>query len=247
MAGSPPVRGFLVDVWETLIEPGFQDRFSVIAGFLGIDPAAWQAEWNKGRDDRDRGRLTVAGSFARTLPAFGIDPDPALVDDLVRRDRELMIQRCRLFEDAVPFLVSLRERGIAVALVSNCSDTTRPLLEYLGLIPLADAVILSCEVGSAKPFPDIYHAALGDLGVAATDAAFVDDSPSYCVGAQAVGVRAIQLTRGGAADGQRPSGGQGTSGGQDSPGGQGLAGGEAGAPRWDFPVVHSLLDVQRFM
>lgn len=215
------VRAFLVDVWETLVEPDFHDRFAVLAGLLGIDPAIWEAEWFKGRDDRDRGRLTVAGSFARTLPAVGIDPDQALVDDLVRRDRELMLQRCRLFDDALPFLTGLRMRGIAIALVSNCADTTRPLLDYLGVTELADAVILSCEVGSAKPFPDIYQTALDDLGVAAADAAFIDDTPSFCVGAEAVGVRAIQITR--------------------------AAGNGQAAAKWGFPVVRSLFDVEQLI
>ncbi len=228
VAGEP-VRAFLVDVWETLVEPGFEDRFAILAGYLGVDPAAWQAEWFKGREDRDRGRLTVAGSYARTLPALGIDPDPALVEDLVRRDSALMRERCRPFDDAIPFLTALRARGIAIALVSNCSDTTRPLLDYLGVIKFADAVILSCEVGSAKPFPDIYRTALDDLGVPAVDAAFIDDTPTFCVGAEAVGVRAIQIARGDGGDGGGPGGLQ------------------PGASQWGFPIVHSLFDVQNLL
>jgi putative hydrolase of the HAD superfamily len=221
VTGVAPVRAFLVDVWETLVEPGFHDRFAALAGLLGVEAAVWEAEWYKGREDRDRGRLTVAGSFARTLPAVGIEPDPELVGDLVRRDRELMLQRCRLFDDALPFLAGLRGRGIAVALVSNCANTTRPLLDHLGVIALADAVVLSCEVGSAKPFPDIYQTALDDLGVAAADAVFIDDTPSFCVGAEAVGVRAIQISRG-------------TGNGQDG-------------AKWGFPVVKSLFDVEQLI
>ena len=84
---------------------------------------------------------------------------------------------------------------MAIALVSNCGDSTRALLDYLGVIPLADAVVLSCEVGSMKPSPDIYLTALDDLGVAAADAVMIDDQPGFCAGAEAVGVRAIQIVR----------------------------------------------------
>jgi putative hydrolase of the HAD superfamily len=63
------------------------------------------------------------------------------------------------------------------------------------VLPLADAAILSCEVGSAKPSPEIYDAALEDLGVAAADAVMIDDQPDFCAGAEAVGIRAIQIVR----------------------------------------------------
>ena len=95
----------------------------------------------------------------------------------------------------MPFFTRLREQGILIALVSNCSETTRPLLGYLDVIRLADAVVLSCEVRSAKPSPDIYLTALDDLGVAAVDAVFIDDQSAFCAGAEAVGVRAIQIAR----------------------------------------------------
>ena len=64
-------------------------------------------------------------------------------------------------------------------------------------MPLVDAVVLSCEVGSAKPSPEIYVTALADLGVAAADAVFIDDQPTFCMGAEAVGVRPIQIVRDG--------------------------------------------------
>jgi putative hydrolase of the HAD superfamily len=200
------VKACLVDVYETILDPDFLPRERALAAFAGVRADDWLAEWLKTRTERDRGKLSVAGSFARTLRALGIEPKPELVDDIARQDAELMRQYCRLYDDSVPFLSGLRAQGILVALVSNCGDTTRSLLEDLGVLPLADAVILSCEVGSVKPSPEIYMCALEELGVAAADAAFVDDQPGFCVGAEAVGVRAIQITRA-APDGQVPGSG----------------------------------------
>ena len=187
---------------------------------LGIGIGDWLAEWDKMREDRDRGKLTVADSIARTLPVFGIDPDPALVADLSRRDVESARIQTRLCEDTVPFLEWLRSRDVLTALVSNCADTTRGQLEYLGVVPLVDAVILSCEVGSMKPYPEIYVTALDELGVAAVDAVFIDDQPTYCVGAEAVGIRSIQIARGEV---------------------------NGYVSQWNFPVVHSLFDVQSLL
>ena len=213
-------KACLVDVWDTILKPDFEDRLAALTAYAGVDPATFLAEWLTSRTDRDRGKLSVASSFTRTLRACGIDPTPELVSDLLRKDAEFAREHVRPFDDTVPFLTELRSRGVLIALVSNCSDTTRPLLEDLGVIPLADSVILSCEVGSVKPFPEIYISALEDLGVAAADAVMIDDQPSFCAGAEAVGVRAIQIVRPNL-DGQGPKPG--------------------------FPIVHSLLDAQRYL
>jgi HAD superfamily hydrolase (TIGR01509 family) len=190
------VRACLVDVYETILDPDFKTRLTALTAFAGVEPDIWLTEWIKGHAERDRGKLSVAGSLAQTLSACGIEPKPELVAELVRKDSELMREHCRPYADTVPFLAGLRTRGTQIALVSNCGDTTRALLDYLGIIPLADAVILSCEVGSIKPSPEIYVCALEELGVAAADAVFIDDQPSFCVGAEAVGVRAIRIARG---------------------------------------------------
>jgi putative hydrolase of the HAD superfamily len=210
------VRACLVDVYDTIVNSQFESRLRDLAAFANVDEATWLEAWLKTRVERDRGRLTVAGSLAAALRYCGIEPVPELVGDLARKDTELLRERVRVFDDAVPFLTGLRASGTAIALVSNCGDTTRALLDYLGVVPLADAVVLSCEVGSVKPSPDIYLSALEDLGVAAMDAVMIDDQPSFCAGAEAVGVRAIQIIRP-ELDGQ--------------------------VPRSAFPLVRSLLEV----
>lgn len=214
------VRACLIDVYDTILKSHFVQRMESVVQPLGIEIGDWLAEWDKMREDRDRGKLTVADSIARTLPVFGIDPDPGLVVDLSRRDVESARIQTRLCEDTVPFLEWLRSRDVLTALVSNCANTTRGQLEYLGVVPLVDAVILSCEVGSMKPYPEIYVTALDELGVAAVDAVFIDDQPTYCVGAEAVGIRSIQIARGEV---------------------------NGYVSRWNFPVVHSLFDVRSLL
>jgi putative hydrolase of the HAD superfamily len=211
------VRACLIDVYDTILVSQFVPRMKELIEPLGLPIDDWLAEWETMRADRDRGRLTMAASFARTLRALGVEPKPELVEELSGRDSQLMRSYTRLCDDTVPFLTWLRSRDIRIAMVSNCADTTRAQLDYLGVTPLVDALVLSCEVGSMKPFPEMYVTALDDLGVAAVDAVFIDDQPTFCVGAQAVGVRPIQIARGA----------------------------EPGyVSQWDFPVVHSLFDVQ---
>jgi HAD superfamily hydrolase (TIGR01509 family) len=214
------VRACLIDVYDTILESNFVQRMESVIAPLGIGIGDWLAEWDKMREDRDRGKLTIAASFARTLSGLGLEAEPDLVAELSRRDVELSLALTRLCEDTVPFLEWLRSNGVLTALVSNCGDTTRPQLERLGVIPLVDAAVLSCEVGSMKPYPEIYVTALEELGVAAVDAVFIDDQPTFCVGAEAVGIRPIQIAR---------------------------AEANGYVSQWNFPVVHSLFDVQSLL
>jgi putative hydrolase of the HAD superfamily len=209
-------RACLLDVYDTILSSGFEARTRELTALAGADAAAWLAEWDRQHVERDLGKLSMEESFARLLRAGSIDPRPDLIAAVVRADRELMAIHARLYDDTVPVLAELRARGIRIALVSNCAQHTRQFLNDLGVAPLADALILSCEVGAMKPSPEIYLRALGDLGVAPADALMVDDQPSYCAGAQAVGVKAVQMVR------------------PDR---------EGRLPESDFPVVHSLLDV----
>ena len=130
------------------------------------------------------------------MRAGGAQARPELVRALVELDRELLLRSARLYDDALPFMRALRSRGVKVAIVSNCSEYTRDLLESNGVADLADALVLSCEVGAEKPAAEIFSHALDQLGVPARRAVFVDDQPSYCAGAAALGIAAVQVVRG---------------------------------------------------
>ena len=189
------VKACLVDVYDTILISRFPERQRVLASLAGVDPQAWDAHWLSLALDRDRGALTMAGAFARVLSACGVDPAPDLVDRLVAADTELIVSHTDVYEDTVPTLTKLRAEGIRIALVSNCAPNTRPMLSAKGLLDLADAAVLSCEAGVAKPDPEIYLIALQALGTPAADAVMLDDQPRFCAGAAAVGVRPIQVVR----------------------------------------------------
>jgi HAD superfamily hydrolase (TIGR01493 family) len=193
------VKACLVDVYDTILASHFNERQAVLAGLAGVPVERLRAEWLALTRERDSGQLPAAAAFARALAACGRDPDPGLVDRLVRADAELILRHTEVCADSVPFLEVIRREGILVALVSNCADNTRAMLAAKGLLDLADAAVLSCEVGTAKPDPEIYLAALQELGAPPASAVMLDDQPRFCAGAEAVGVRAIQVVRPGVA------------------------------------------------
>jgi HAD superfamily hydrolase (TIGR01509 family) len=57
-----------------------------------------------------------------------------------------------------------------------------------------DPLIVSAEVGVAKPDPRIYQLALERIGVDASAAVFVDDSEANVIGARWVGMQAVQFS-----------------------------------------------------
>jgi len=76
-------------------------------------------------------------------------------------------------------------------LLSNCWPSLRSTLQHQRLDGLFDALILSCEVGAAKPDPRIYQEALRQLGVAPHEAVFIDDFPANIEGARTLGLHTI--------------------------------------------------------
>jgi putative hydrolase of the HAD superfamily len=196
----------LVDLYDTLLDCDFSPNRRELPKLAGVAADAWSEAYAQLWAAVQTGRVSKAEAFTQTLRALGAQPSANLVRALVDLDRELAFATARLYDDAIPFLDRLRAAGLKIAIVSNCSEHTRPLLTKLGVIALADAVILSCEVGAAKPSAEIYVRALDQLGVAATAAVFVDDQASYCAGATALGIAAVQIIRG-EPDGNVPAAG----------------------------------------
>ena len=197
-AGGAAARpqAFLVDVYDTILTCDFEPLRTELPAIAGVGPREWAEAFAPLGADLSVGRITLAQGYGQILEACGITPRPALVQELVAAERELLAASSRLYDDVPGFLRALRARGIRVALVSNCMENTRPLLAGLGVSALADAVVLSCEAGYAKPDARIYRQALDELGVAAGAAVLVDDQPAFCAGAVAVGITALQIARG---------------------------------------------------
>jgi HAD superfamily hydrolase (TIGR01509 family) len=185
------VRAFLLDVYQTLVFSDFHDRRATLAELAGVDADRLGRELALMEPEWDTGRVSIEDGIGRALELCGAEPAPGIIEAF----RDVHRSQTRLYDDSLPFLRELRSRGFAIALVSNCAGDTRPLLEELGVLDLVDEAVLSCEVGYAKPGPEIYARALSSLDVAAGDAVFVDDQPRYCAGAVAAGLNVVQIIR----------------------------------------------------
>jgi putative hydrolase of the HAD superfamily len=186
----------LLDAYGTILSCDFSAHRTELPALAGIGAGAMNAEFRRLEPAVTDGRLSLSDAYARIMRACGTEPGPGLVDSVADKSRELLLASARLYDDVLPFLRMLRSSRVKTAIVSNCDENTRDLLVELGVAALADALVLSCEVGAAKPAGTIFHQALDQLGVAAEAAVFVDDHPVYCAGAAALGVTAVQMVRG---------------------------------------------------
>lgn len=109
--------------------------------------------------------------------------------------------RIRAYEDAAPALTRLRELGVSTLVVSNWDCSLGRVLERCGLAPLLDDAVSSAETGSRKPDPGIFAVALRRAGRQPAEVLHVGDTPEEDVaGAEAAGIRALLIDRGGGGD-----------------------------------------------
>lgn len=176
-------RAVVFDLWETLAAWPREDMTPLLDA-VGLTRDEWASV-----DHRDR-RWT--GSFQSYLDSLELDAGAAAR----ALDVRTVMTRGSLVpvEGALPLLDALRERGLRLGLVSNCSSEVGELWDESPFAGRFDAVVLSAIEGVCKPDAGIYQLALERLGVDATDAIFVGDGDSgELPGAAAVGMRAVQL------------------------------------------------------
>jgi putative hydrolase of the HAD superfamily len=107
------------------------------------------------------------------------------------------------YDDVLPALRELRERGIALVIASNWDCSLPDWLGPAGILELVDGVVTSAEVGAAKPDPRVFERALAVAGVEPGETLHVGDKVDNDVdGAAAAGVRGVLLQR----EGEPPPG-----------------------------------------
>lgn len=210
------IRTLCIDLDHTLLDHGaYADSVRAacgeLAGRLRLDAealavantSAWDGYWTEIEEDYYLGRHddadVSANVWRRTFAAFGVDDEAAIAHAIEVFARHETAGH-RLFDDVADTLASAREAGVRTVIVTNgATEVQLAKIERLGLDAHVDGVVVSAEVGAAKPDPRIFEAAFARVGVDATDAWHVGDYLAADVaGANAAGIGAIWLNRDGA-------------------------------------------------
>ena len=110
-----------------------------------------------------------------------------------------------LYEDTIPTLQHLRDKGFKLAIVSNWDTPLDPLTQRLGIAHYFDIIVASHDVRvrSAKPDPHIFNYTLTAIEVSAEETVHVGDTyEADIVGAKNVGIRPILIDRDGTQTGR---------------------------------------------
>jgi beta-phosphoglucomutase len=95
------------------------------------------------------------------------------------------------FPTTIPFVKTLKERGILLAAASSSVNASN-ILERIGLLDEFTTVVTSADVIHGKPHPDIFLTAARNIGLAVSECIVFEDSESgisaarrggfFCVG-----------------------------------------------------------------
>ena len=148
-------------------------HIEVLAGRIGLDEAR-----------RER--------FRRVFLALGLALDEREVDQVASAYRFGYVQARRAIDGATDLLAAIRPLARIGIVSNNLLDEQREKLEFCGLAPYVDVLMVSEEAGVSKPDPRIFCMALERLAVSPAESVMVGDSWTADVtGAARAGIRPV--------------------------------------------------------
>ena len=117
------------------------------------------------------------------------------VDDIFARYLTLYEESWSLYPDTAPCLEALSAYPLGV-ITNGDGAQQRQKLEQMGIADRFDSVVISGDVGVAKPQREIFDRGAEELGLAPNELLFIGDNPENDVrGARQAGWHAIWLNR----------------------------------------------------
>ena len=184
-------RALILDFGGVLSHPQPEEWFPSTAEAMGVAEDAFRRAYWQHRHAYDAG-LPAEEYWRRVEDTLGRPSRPHLIPRLIQSDVESWTT---YREDVWAIARSFRARGGLTAFLSNGVPEAmariraeRPLERWF------DVVVVSCEVGVAKPDPEIFRICLSRLGVLPEQALFVDDRADNIEGAARLGIGTLHFT-----------------------------------------------------
>ncbi|MER5390097.1 HAD family phosphatase [Saccharopolyspora sp. NPDC002686] len=172
----------LIDIGGVLVPDHLAAAVAEWSARLGVSQRAFRSALFGGNDDQVLiGRTSEEAWWDIVRGRLGIGPDliDAIRCDLASREMwdGTLVERLRSL------------RGSAkTAILSNTWPQMRTRMSNAGLLDVVDAIVLSCEIGYAKPDPRSYLAALHRLDAHSSETLFIDDTPGHVATARSLGM-----------------------------------------------------------
>lgn len=179
------------DMWRLAARRLAPDReLEMAAALAGVEHRLFD------RVHGDQRAFTLTEVLQVASAELGVDVTEAVLEEAATHHLDTWTPHIRHHDDAGPVLATIREAGLAVALLSNTHWPRafhEHFLERDGLIELIDARLYTSEMTHTKPHPTAFKAALGAIGVDdPRRAVMVGDRPFDDIfGAKALGMRTV--------------------------------------------------------
>ena len=169
---------------------------------MRVGISSWEGLWCRfeGEGDEIRALSDWSPSYRReawrlALVDQGID-DYRLAEELAERFGEERRARHEVFADAAGSLGQLSESHRLGLLTNGAACLQREKLAASGFGDYFEVVVVSADLGVAKPDAEVFEHALEQLDVDRADAVMIGDSIARDVdGARAAGLRAVWVNR----------------------------------------------------
>lgn len=187
------VKAVFFDLFETLITEYRADYKKGADIKLPFSKADFDAEWSVRRPKMDVGYYKDYFEAVKEILEVLKQPYDNTLMEALYQARVNAKKSCFQFIDpgVLDMLTAVKELGVKVGLISNCS-----LEDVIGwkdscLAELFDDVVFSYEVGIPKPDPAIYLLACDRMGVKPNETVFIGDGGSdELIGAERAGMQA---------------------------------------------------------
>jgi putative hydrolase of the HAD superfamily len=170
--------------------PQDNDLVDRMAATTGVGRERFEQAYWRHRRAYDLGRR-AADYWRDTLHDLGVS-DHAVLASLI----DLDVQSWTRYRAPMWTLArEVRASGVKTAILSNgVPEVMASVRADHPLAEIFDVVVVSYELGHAKPDREIYEATLSELGVVPQDALFVDDRGENIAAADELGLRTFHFT-----------------------------------------------------
>jgi beta-phosphoglucomutase len=185
------MRGAIFDLDGTIVDnmPIHVEAFAVFAGRHGLPSLTLD---DRKRLDGRRNSEIFPDLFGR--PLTGAEQQ-AFAEEKEALYRALAVGRLTPVKGLVRLLDRLDAHAVPVAIATSAPpDNVTHTLAELGLSSRLACIVRGDQVKRGKPFPDVFLAAAGRLGVAPADCVAFEDAPIGNIAARAAGMHTVAVS-----------------------------------------------------
>ncbi|MGB7190920.1 MAG: HAD family phosphatase [Acidobacteriaceae bacterium] len=185
------IRAVIFDYGMVLSNPAVPSAHARLVVASGLSREILDQHYWANRHSYDLG-MTGREFWAKVASDAGTTFSPAQVVNLIESD---VLMWTSVNEEMLAWVEALQGAGIRTAVLSNMVwEILLHMQKRFGWLDRFDQLTWSCELGIAKPDPEIYLYTCEALEVPPEETLFLDDKPENIAGAEVLGLRALLFT-----------------------------------------------------